>query len=280
MNLIRNHKELEEYRDGLTNKSVGFVPTMGYLHKGHLHLVEASKKDNDITIVSIFVNPAQFSPDEDFTKYPRDEKRDLKLLKEMGVEVVFLPERQMLYNQDFDTWITIPKVSALYEGITRPHFFKGVLTVVLKLFHLVKPHLAYFGKKDYQQLFLMKKMVREFHLDVKIVDCPLIRESSGLALSSRNAYLSSEKRQVASHIYRTLIKIKELVIRKKCYDVGELTQIYLNEIALVTDMRVDYFNVVDKHTLLSQKKISESSVLLTAIIFEGIRLLDNLELYK
>ena len=292
MDILASIEDLKHYRSSLansTNPGLGFVPTMGGLHPGHLSLVERAKKDNQVTLVSIFVNPAQFAPQEDFKNYPRSQERDLALLRERGVEAVFFPAREMLYPEDFDTWVSSPTVSRLYEGITRPHFFTGVLTIVLKLFNLVQPTRAYFGKKDYQQLLLVQKMVEELHLGIEVIGCPLIREPSGLAMSSRNVYLSEQQREVASRVYQSLKEIKKMALERGAKEQGRekeeleiITQLkkrYSKEIALVPGMKVDYFEVVDKRTCQPQTALDTFSLFLTAVFFHHVRLIDNLELY-
>ncbi len=282
MEILKTFKELKSYRRSLDKKNLGFVPTMGALHEGHLSLVKKSQKNNDTTIVSIFVNPSQFAPHEDFKNYPRNKERDFDLLKREKVEAIFYPDKEMLYPHGFDTWVSSPFVSHLYEGITRPHFFQGVLTVVLKLFNLVEPTRAYFGKKDYQQLFLIKKMAKELNMEVEVVGCPSIREHSGLAMSSRNIYLDEEKKKLASRIYLNLQLIKKMALEnefKGKKKVEELKQKYLNEMAHTSEMKIDYFEIVDKLTFIPQSELNAHSIFLTAVFLGKVRLVDNLELY-
>ena len=280
MKILKTVAELKHYRLNLGKKSLGFVPTMGSLHEGHLSLVRKSKVDNEVTLVSIFVNPSQFAPHEDFKNYPRNEEKDFDLLKREKVEAVFLPNKATLYPAGFDTWVNIPSISYLYEGVSRPRFFGGVLTVVLKLFHLVKPSKAYFGKKDYQQFFLVKKMGRELHLEINIVGCALIREPSGLAMSSRNFYFNEEEKKLASRIHLNLWKIKKMALKYGIKQVEKLKQKYLDEMALISEMKVDYFEIVDKLTLSPQKETNQRSILLTAVFLGKVRLVDNLELFE
>ncbi|MDD3524934.1 MAG: pantoate--beta-alanine ligase, partial [Candidatus Cloacimonetes bacterium] len=185
---------------------IGFVPTMGYLHEGHLSLVDASKKDCDLTIVSIFVNPAQFGENEDLDSYPRDMERDLSLLKARGVDYVFFPDAQMMYPNGYRTWVEVEGLSDILCGASRKGHFRGVCTVVLKLVNIVKPHFMYMGDKDYQQQSILRIMLKDLNLDTTIVGCPIVREQDGLAKSSRNVYLDPNNRQIALCLYRALIQ--------------------------------------------------------------------------
>jgi pantoate--beta-alanine ligase len=197
--LITDINEMKKISNNLKKegKSIGFVPTMGYLHKGHVSLMECSKKENDITVVSIFVNPTQFGKNEDYDKYPRDLERDLKICEEVGVDYVFHPSISQMYPEGYSTYVVMETLVDKLCGKFRPGHFKGVLTVVNKLFNIVKPDRAYFGKKDYQQYIIIKKMVQDLNIDTKVIGCPLIREEDGLALSSRNKYLTEEERKSA-----------------------------------------------------------------------------------
>lgn len=213
MKIVNSAEEMqglsESYR--LKGKKIGFVPTMGYLHEGHLSLVRQAKKDNDVVFVSIFVNPLQFAPNEDYESYPRDIERDEKLLREEGVDILFYPSVEDMYPDGFQTYVEVQKLTRVLEGRSRPTHFKGVTTVVLKLFNITKPHRAYFGKKDAQQLIVIKRMVRDLNLDVEIVGMPIVREEDGLAMSSRNKYLNREEREQAVCLYRALKRAEELI---------------------------------------------------------------------
>ncbi|PMP69088.1 pantoate--beta-alanine ligase, partial [Desulfurella multipotens] len=201
----------------LAQKSIGFVPTMGYLHEGHLSLIQKARSQNDIVVVSIFVNPLQFAPNEDFNTYPRDFEKDRILCEQNGVDVIFYPGYEEMYPQSYQTYVEVSFLSKPLEGKSRPTHFKGVTTIVLKLFNIVKPTRAYFGKKDAQQLIIIKKMVEDLNLDVEIVPCEIKRDIDGLALSSRNVYLNAKERSQAVCLKKALDKAKEL-IDAKIYD--------------------------------------------------------------
>jgi len=194
-----------------SGKSIGFVPTMGYLHKGHLSLVEAARKENDVVVVSIFVNPTQFGPNEDYNRYPRDLERDLRLLEPIGVDYVFNPSVEEMYPAMYSTYVEEVELSKYLCGASRPGHFRGVCTVVTKLFNIVKPTKAYFGQKDAQQFRVLRRMVRDLNMDVEMIEMPIVREEDGLAMSSRNVYLSPEERKEATRLYKSLLKAKELI---------------------------------------------------------------------
>lgn len=206
MVVVQKIQEMKEIAKKLKKegKSIGFVPTMGYLHEGHLSLVRLSKQQNDITIMSIFVNPIQFGPNEDYDRYPRDFERDKSLAEKEGVDYIFYPSVEEMYPEDFKTVVSVKKITEIMCGKSRPGHFDGVATVVLKLFNIVNPDRAYFGQKDAQQLAVIKQMVKDLNLDVEIVPCPIVREQDGLAMSSRNVYLSEEERKSATVLYRAL----------------------------------------------------------------------------
>ena len=209
-------KEIPELKKAIcqykkTPARTGFVPTMGALHDGHLSLVDQSKSQCDHTVVSIFVNPTQFSQNEDLDKYPRSLEKDFELLRNRAVDLVFVPDKQTIYPPGFSTGIEPPVVSSVLEGQHRPEHFKGVATVVLKLFSLVQADVAYFGQKDYQQALVIKRMVADLNVNIEVKTCPIIREVSGLAMSSRNRYLDLTQRQIANGIYQALLHAKELV---------------------------------------------------------------------
>ncbi|MFQ5934505.1 MAG: pantoate--beta-alanine ligase, partial [Dehalococcoidia bacterium] len=189
--------------------SLGFVPTMGYLHQGHLALVHRARADNDVVVVSIFVNPIQFGPSEDLETYPRDLQRDLDLLRGEGVDLVFVPPSEEMYPDSFDTWVEVGSITDRLEGVSRPEHFRGVATVVAKLFNIVRPDRAYFGEKDAQQLRVVRKMVKELDMGLEVVAVPTVREPDGLAISSRNVRLSSEERRAATVLWKALTRARE-----------------------------------------------------------------------
>lgn len=255
-------------------KTIGFVPTMGYLHEGHMSLVKASKNMCDITVVSIFVNPKQFGPKEDYSKYPRNLERDLKLLEEAKIDMVFIPDVDTIYPEGFSTTINIGPLANVLEGAFRPGHFDGVCTVVTKLFNIVKPDKAFFGEKDYQQLKIIQKLVKDLNLDIEIVPIPTKREEDGLAMSSRNAYLNQEERRRASSIYRFLLKAKE-AFEKGIKDTDKIIE-YAKAV-LDVDV-IDYIKIVDKETLEEKTTPSKYDRILIAVRIGSTRLIDNVEI--
>lgn len=254
---------------------VGLVPTMGALHAGHLALVRQAREENDSIFVSIFVNPTQFAPNEDYTSYPRDLARDLALLESVGVDYVFTPTPELMYPPGFQTYLTVEHVATGLEGDRRPGHFRGVATVVAKLFNLVQPHTAYFGQKDAQQVVVIRRMVRDLNFPLEIVVCPIVREADGLAMSSRNVYLTPEERAAAPVIYRSLCAAAD------AYDAGEhrperLRSIALDVLGTQPLARVEYVALNDPHTLVSVHQPTDEPVLLSMAVRIGKpRLLDN-----
>jgi pantoate--beta-alanine ligase len=258
--------------------SLGFVPTMGYLHDGHLALVQRSIGENLRTVVSIFVNPLQFAPGEDFERYPRDEVRDLALLRDAGVDAVYLPSGADMYPEGFQTYAEVGAISERLEGEHRPGHFRGVTTIVLTLLNAVGPDRAYFGRKDAQQLRVIQRMVRDLDLGVEIVPCDIVRERDGLALSSRNVYLSPEERAAATVIHRALEKARST------FESGErrapkLRTLVQSTIAREPLANVEYVSLADDITLEELETTVERPALLSVVVrFGHTRLLDNLEL--
>lgn len=271
MQIITSAKELQRTLK-VKNGSIGFVPTMGALHKGHVSLIKRSKEQNDITIVSIFVNPTQFLPGEDFEKYPRKAEADRKICELAGVDYLFLPKTEELYGED-EVFVEAPPVRGyILEGATRPGHFSGVLTVVLKLLNIVSPTRAYFGKKDAQQLFLIEEMVRNLFLDIKIVPCDTVRESDALALSSRNAYLSKEERQEALKIPSSLNLARSLVTQ------GEMDSKTIIEAMQkrLFPLKVEYLAIVNRRFEAIEKVALGNTIILVEAIVGSTRLLDNI----
>jgi len=254
---------------------VGLVPTMGALHAGHLSLVQAARADNDAVIATIFVNPTQFSPDEDLSTYPRDLDHDLTLLEKAGVDLVFTPTPEQMYPLGFQTFVNVEALSTGLEGDRRPGHFKGVATIVAKLFNLTQPNLAYFGQKDAQQVVVLRRMVRDLNFPLEIVVCPTLREQDGLALSSRNAYLNMAQREAASVIYRALRTTAD------AYTDGERLPATLRAIArrvIETEplAQIDYIAVNDPHSLFGSHEPTNDPLLLSLVVKIGKpRLLDN-----
>lgn len=278
MKIINSIQEMQAWAEEQRKqgKSLGFVPTMGYLHEGHLSLVRKSVQENNLTVVSIFVNPLQFAPHEDLEKYPRDFQRDEKLCRQEKVDVIFYPSEQEMY-QDNLTAVAVEKITRVLCGQSRPTHFKGVTTVCLKLFNIVKPHQTYFGLKDFQQYVVIKKMVRDLNLDLEIVPCPIVREADGLALSSRNEYLSPAERKQAVILFKSLNKAKEL------FDQGEteakkIKQEMRNLIAGQPLAKIDYVSIVNPSSLKEVEKVSCGDVALVAAFLGKVRLIDNLVL--
>ena len=225
-------------------KRLGFVPTMGALHEGHLSLVRAARASTDVVAASIFVNPTQFGPNEDLAKYPRSFERDRELLEREGVELLFAPSVEEMYPAGGVTWVTVEGLSDKLDGRSRPGHFRGVTTVVAKLFHIVEPDAAFFGQKDAAQVAIIRRMVRDLNLPVEIVVCPIVREPDGLAMSSRNAYLSPEQRKQALVLHRSLMRVQELADAGE-RDAAKLVAAGREEFGEESSVRLDYFEIVD-----------------------------------
>lgn len=258
--------------------SIGLVPTMGALHDGHLQLVKEMKTAVDKTVVSIFVNPKQFGPNEDYAKYPRTIKSDIAKLQEAGVDVAFVPNAAQIYGDAFETYVTNDEMSAVLCGASRPGHFRGVLTVVLKLFNITLAHKAFFGKKDYQQFRMIERMRDDLSVPIEIVGVDTIREPTGLAMSSRNEYLSPEERQQASSIY------KGLVAARGFYQAGErqcekLLEVARSTMSEIPGLEIEYLEICDQHTLHGcAETVDKPPVMLVAARLGSVRLIDNLEL--
>jgi len=255
-------------------KSLGLVPTMGALHEGHLSLVRASKSQCDVTAVSIFVNPLQFGPTEDLGKYPRTLERDTTLLRELGVDFVYVPTVEEMYRPGAKTYVDVSDLSSKLDGGSRPGHFRGVSTVVCKLFEIVRPDRAFFGQKDAAQVALLRKMVRDLDMDVEIVVCPIVREPDGLAMSSRNAYLNPEQRQQALVLSRSLQQVKAAVASGEL-DAAKLVEIGRQEIASEPAAKLDYFAIVDADTLEPLDRVSTATLVAVAAWVGTTRLIDN-----
>lgn len=272
--LLPTIKDLISYQKTLNQNSyIGLVPTMGALHEGHLSLIKASKQKDTHTIVSIFVNPAQFGPNEDFSKYPRDMQKDLRLCEESGVDAVFAPQVSDMYPNHDEISLNPPKnMGYVYEGFIREGHFNGVLAIVLKLFHLIKPHHAYFGQKDAQQLLIIKRMVQDLFLPIQIIACPTQRDADGLAMSSRNIYLSQEDRKNALKIPNALKIISQAIERgeTKCASLIETGKKVLENIEL------DYLAICDYNLAPLEEIRKNASIVLLAAKVGKTRLLDNL----
>ncbi|APD09449.1 MULTISPECIES: pantoate--beta-alanine ligase [Thermus] len=275
MNVVRTVAEL---RTALPREGVGFVPTMGYLHAGHLALVERARAENPFVAVSIFVNPLQFGPGEDYHRYPRDLERDQALLREAGVDLLFAPSVEEMYPKGFSTRLQVEgPLTALWEGEVRPGHFQGVATVVARLFLLVGPGRAYFGEKDYQQLLVIRKMVRDLGFPIEVVGVPTVREEDGLALSSRNVYLSPETRKKATVLYRALSAMRE--VAQGGGSVAEALRAGEAVLAEVPEFKKDYLALVHPETLLPLSDWVKGARGIVAGRFPEVRLIDNLEVH-
>jgi len=258
-----------------SGKTIGFVPTMGYLHEGHLSLIRKSKTTTDITVVSIFVNPTQFAPSEDLDKYPRDFKRDTELLERESVDILFYPDNSIMYPKGYDTYVIVENLSKPLCGKTRPTHFKGVTTIVLKLFNIVSPDMAFFGQKDAQQAIIIRRMIYDLNLDVGLEVLPIVREKDGLAMSSRNKYLSTEEREQAIGLFKSLKKAEEF------FKAGEreskkIKQEALSVLSGYPLLKLDYLEIVDIETLKPVEKIKDKALVAIAGFVGNTRLIDNL----
>jgi pantoate--beta-alanine ligase len=261
----------------ISGKRVGLVPTMGALHEGHLSLVRAAKAKCDVVAVSLFVNPAQFGPNEDFSQYPRTFERDRKLLEKEGVHLLFAPSVDEMYPKGATTYVTVENLSQKLCGKSRPEHFRGVTTVVSKLFHIVEPHAAFFGQKDAAQATIIRRMVRDLNIPVEIVVCPIVREPDGLAMSSRNAYLDPQQRKSALVLYRSLMRVQELFNQSE-RNAARLIAAGKETFAQEPSVRLDYFEIVDPGNLESLSHLSQRSLVALAAFVGTTRLIDNIEL--
>jgi pantoate--beta-alanine ligase len=256
-------------------RRLGFVPTMGALHEGHSSLVRVARHSCDAVAASIFVNPAQFGPSEDLAKYPRSFERDRELLEKEGVELLFAPSVDEMYPVGAVTWVRVEGLSDKLDGRSRPGHFRGVTTVVAKLFHIVEPDAAFFGQKDAAQVAIVRRMVRDLNISVEIVACPIVRERDGLAMSSRNAYLDARQRKDALVLHRSLMRVK------KCWDEGErdaarLIAMGREEVSLEKSVRLDYFEIVDRDSLDPVVNAQSGALVAVAAFVGATRLIDNL----
>ncbi|AEH44182.1 pantoate/beta-alanine ligase [Thermodesulfatator indicus DSM 15286] len=277
MRLIKEVSQMKIWSENARKNGVriALVPTMGYFHEGHLALMRKAKTLANKVVVSIFVNPIQFGPQEDLKEYPRDLERDASLAQEVGVDVVFAPNAKDMYPQVYQTYVEVTELSKPLCGAKRPGHFKGVATVCLKLFNIVKPHLAVFGLKDYQQFLVVKRMIADLNLDVEIVGHPIVREKDGLAMSSRNIYLSPEERKSAVCLYKALCLAKEKV--KKGLKDTNILQKELEEFILSHPYtKVDYIEFRDPEHLIEVREITEPTLLALAVFIGKARLIDNM----
>jgi pantoate--beta-alanine ligase len=273
MQVVNTIAEIRKLRRQLSDP-VGFVPTMGYFHEGHLSLVRQARKDNPSVVVSIFVNPTQFGPGEDFQEYPRDLNRDLELLEREKVDIVFVPSKEEMYPSGFSTWVDVQKVTQRLEGASRPGHFRGVATVCAKLFSIIQPTRAYFGQKDAQQAIVMKKMVADLNMNLEIVVVPTVRESDGLAMSSRNTYLNPEERQAATVLFKALSLARQLCQsgEKDAHKIRYQITTLIQKESLA---RIDYVSIANADTLEELNTIDRSALASLAVRIGKTRLIDN-----
>lgn len=276
MEIARTIAEMKRLRKRLP-EPVGFVPTMGYLHEGHLSLVRRAKAENRSVVASIFVNPTQFGPKEDFASYPRAPERDLGMLREAGTDAVFMPEAEEMYPPGMDTWVEVRGITDVLEGARRPGHFRGVATVVTKLFNIVEPDRSYFGQKDAQQVCVIRKMVEDLNMNTEVIVCPTLREPDGLAMSSRNVYLDAEERRAAAILWKSLERARRL------WEEGErdAERIRREMIALIqTEPRavIDYVSVADPRSLRELDRIEGAALVSLAVKIGKPRLIDNIVL--
>lgn len=277
MQIITAISEMRSLADSLRKqgRTIGFVPTMGFLHEGHVSLMGCARQACEVVVASIFVNPTQFGQNEDFDRYPRDEARDRATCESAGVDVLFMPTAAGMYPEKPSVFVTVEGISGVLEGAVRPGHFRGVATVVSKLFHLVKPHKAFFGQKDYQQCAVIMRMVKGLNMDVEIVVCPTVREQDGLAMSSRNSYLSADERRKAAVIYRALSAAEQLARTgaREPETLKNKVQAVLRE---ERGVEIDYIEIADHETLSPLSSAKDRMVLLIAVRLGGTRLIDNL----
>ncbi len=280
MQIVRSTKQIQKLcREVSKKKTIGVVPTMGFLHRGHLSLIERVKKLADFVIVTIFVNPTQFGPNEDLEKYPRDEKGDIAKIKAAGADAVFIPKANAIYPEDFQTYIEVKELTKILEGASRPTHFRGVTTVVAKLFNLTRPDIAVFGQKDFQQAAVLKRMVKDLNFPVKVLVAPIVRENDGLAMSSRNKYFDTEQREEAVCLYRALQRARAMVKKENIRDVKRLTTEMIRVIRLICKTaRIDYIAFTDFDSLKTVKKVDNNTICSLAVRLHGVRLIDNMRM--
>ncbi|MBW2502943.1 MAG: pantoate--beta-alanine ligase [Deltaproteobacteria bacterium] len=277
MDIISDIKEMRVRSEKARNSglSIAFVPTMGYLHEGHLSLLREGRERCDLLILSIFVNPTQFAPSEDLDRYPKDFQRDRDLAEKAGVDWIFCPKAEEVYPADFVTYVDVTgELTNVLEGASRPGHFRGVATVVTKLFNIIRPHIAVFGQKDFQQLAIIQRMVDDLNLDVEIVCKPIVRETDGLAMSSRNVYLSAKERQQSLAIFETLCNVSS-VVRSGERSAQAILRLACERLAKEKDLVIDYVKCCDPVSLSEVEKIDSDTVMLVAVKIGKTRLIDN-----
>ena len=277
MELLRTIEEARQFvlSQKKREKSIGLVPTMGYLHEGHLSLVHTAREQNDLVVVSIFVNPTQFGPQEDLDRYPRDLEKDRNSCSQAGVDAIFMPTAKEMYPERFHTWVQVDTITETLCGASRPGHFRGVATVVSKLFNIIQPDRAYFGLKDFQQAVVIKQMVRDLNMPLEIVTVPTVREADGLATSSRNKYLTAKQRARAPVLYNTL-KLGQRLIEAGEHNADVVHEAMVKEIESQPNTRIDYISVCNPETLAPVDKIENRVLLAMAVWLGNTRLIDNI----
>ncbi|MBN2539300.1 MAG: pantoate--beta-alanine ligase [Deltaproteobacteria bacterium] len=276
MEIIKTVRDMQDFSESLRlrGKRIAFVPTMGYLHDGHLELMKEGRKRGDCLITSIYVNPTQFGPNEDLDKYPRDFERDERLSRDVGVDVIFYPPNSQMYPENYQTYISVENITDNLCGLSRPCFFRGVTTICAKLFNIIKPHVTIFGRKDFQQLIVIKKMVADLNMDIEVVGMPTVREPDGLAMSSRNAYLKEDERESALSLIRSLKRAADLYNHGQ-RDAGTIIKEVTDFIEKHPGTRIDYVKICDAETMKDVGRLDGKSVLALAVWVGTPRLIDN-----
>jgi len=282
MKIIRSIKQMQRVSRELASegKKIGLVPTMGFLHEGHLSLIRRAKKLSDVVITSIFVNPTQFAPDEDLARYPRDEKGDIRKIDKAGGDIVFIPKAADMYPDEYQTYVTVEGITQTFEGESRPTHFRGVTTIVAKLFNITQPDIAVFGQKDYQQAVVLKKMVTDLDYPIRMVIAPTVREKDGLAMSSRNKYFTPDQCKETVCLYRALTGARKMVKNEKIYGTAVLRRKMkkiIKEICPVAE--IDYIAFTDYDTLKPVKEVNRNTICSLAVRLHGVRLIDNMRFY-
>lgn len=278
MEVVHTKKDLRKCLANAHGQTIGFVPTMGYLHPGHLSLIHRARRENDVVVVSVFVNPTQFGPNEDLEAYPRDTQRDIDLLRSEKTDIAFFPSTEELYPVGFTTFVEVegPMIQVMC-GQGRPTHFRGVTTIVAKLFHLVHPQRAYFGQKDAQQVAVLKQMVRDLDFDLELVTCPTVREADGLAMSSRNAYLTPDQRAQAPQIARALFDARERIANgeRRAEKIAEYLK---KQITAIDSAVIDYVSIADARSLREVNTLDGQVLIAVAVKLGRTRLIDNIDI--
>ncbi|MFO7929887.1 MAG: pantoate--beta-alanine ligase [Desulfosalsimonas sp.] len=276
MKTVKDIKQMQETAEGFRQqgKSIAFVPTMGFLHEGHLSLIRQARQTADIMVVSIFVNPAQFGPGEDYESYPRDPEKDSALAQQQGTDVLFMPEKGDLYPEGYETYLYQQSLPQHLCGLSRPGHFTGVMTIVAKLFNIIKPHYAVFGEKDYQQLAIIRKMTADLNFDTHIIGAPTVREPDGLAMSSRNKYLNKRQRNSALAINRALSEAQQMTAKGETR-ARILIEAAVEKITASPEVSVDYVKVCDPETLEDMEVVDRPALMALAVKIGRTRLIDN-----